>query len=61
LRQAAKVAFANAPTVKHNFVANLKFRIARIFNNPGKIDARHHRKLAHDRRFSGDGKAIFII
>src|SRR5258708_12839390 len=30
-------------------------------DRPGEIDSRHHRKLAHHRRFSRDGERVLVV
>ena len=61
LGQAAAMRFADAPAVEHHLVAGCPRRIGARGHRTGEIDARHHRKTAHDRRLAGDRQAVLVV
>ena len=61
LGEAAPMGFTHSPTVEHDAVALLPIRVCAFGDDSRKVDAGHHRKLAHHRRFAGDGEAVLEV
>jgi hypothetical protein len=53
--------FADAPAVEHHAVAHLPGRIGTLADGAGEVDARHHRKAAHDRRLAGQRQTVLVV
>ncbi|MCY1412754.1 hypothetical protein D9M71_281690 [compost metagenome] len=61
LRQAAPMPFPYAPAIEQDMVTDLVVRMPADLDRTGKVDARHHRELAHHRTAAGDRQAILEV
>ncbi len=53
--------FADAPAGQQHLLARREAGIVTVMNRTGKVDTRHHREVADNFPFTGDGERIFIV
>ena len=61
LGQATPVAFSNTPAVEYHAVAGLPLGVLTLLHDTRQVDTRHHGKLAHYRRLTGDRQGILVV